>query len=181
MKRKRLACAFLLVLLTLPLTARADVLIPGQKPPRNEQSEAFAECYKDALVPWDDAYAAALDNMEYVVFWQYPGSGQVKDSIGSGSISIKLGEEYGPYYVDDAGRFWAYVHYAYGTRLTWVCVSEPGNDHLPADPEIVAAVDKAVAAIKVRENAPAVLLVVGIAAVTGVLLYVFWHRKKKAK
>lgn len=178
MKIKKYLCVALLLVMSLSTAAQADVVSFGP-PPRNEQSEAFVDIYKDELAEWDDAYAAALDGLEYLVFWQYPGSGQVKYSIGSANISIELGENQGPCYVDGEGRFWTYINYAYGKRLAWVCLSDPGNDYLPANPDTVAAVDKEVTAMLWRERTPVILLVVTVVAVTIALICRFWYKKKK--
>lgn len=184
MKLRRFACALIAALLTLSTAARADVLIPGQKPPRNEYSEAFVKLYADSLTGWDETYNTALDGVEEIVLWQYPNSGQRTRTIdadwfrnGEGDI----GGYFDTCYMDGQGRFWAYVGYAYGRQMAWACLSDPVNPNLPADPAVTAAVEREVGAMLWRENAPAIILVAGIVAVTGALIYVFWYRRKRVK
>lgn len=177
MKGKRLVCAVILALLLLPTAARADVLLPGMKPPRNEQSEAFVELFQDKITGWDDSYyGVEAQNAQQFVLWRYPGSGQVA-RVMSGSCPGGLEV----CYVDNEGRYWGYVGYLMGSRLSWVCLSDPTNENIPADPEIVAAVREKIPGILFWENAPAVILVTGIIAATGAMIYVFWYKGKKTK
>lgn len=175
MKGKRFVCALLLALLMLPIAARADVLLPGMKPPRNEQSEAFVALYQKELLGWDDAYYNATAGENKLVLWRYPGSGQV-----TRVINVDCPRELELCYRDSEGRYWGYLSYIVGNKLNWVCLSDPTNENLPADPTVIAAVNREVPLMLLRENLPAILLVTGIVAVTGALIYVFWFRKKKA-
>lgn len=181
MKIRRFACALIVALLTLSTAARADVLLPGQKFPRNLESEAFVKLYADRIVPWDSAYDNALSGVEELVLWRYPGSGKTTRTISADwfrNSSRKTGEFFDTCYKDDQGRFWGYVGYAYGRQLAWACLSDPTDQALPADPAVTAAVNREAAIIPWRENAPAVVLVAGVVAATGTLLYLFWYRKK---
>ena len=36
-----------------------------------------------------------------------------------------------------SGRLWGFVNYCYGWRNTWVCLSDPDNTDLAADPEVL--------------------------------------------
>jgi hypothetical protein len=184
MKLRRFACALIAALLTLSTAARADVLVPGQKPPRNEYSEAFVKLYADQIVAWDSAYENALDGVEEIVLWQYPNSGQRTRTIDADwfrNDERGISGYFDACYVDGQGRFWVYVGYAYGRQMAWACLSEPANPNLPADPEVTAAVEREVGAMLWWENAPAIILVAGIVAVTGALIYVFWYRGKRVK
>lgn len=172
MKLKKVLCMALLMTMALSTAARADVVFFGP-PPRNQESETFVEIYKDELVEWDKAYDNAYKGVARVVFWKYPGSGEIKSVINH---EIGFGESGGPYYVDGEGRFWAYTNYVEGRRQAWVCVSDPANESIPADRAVKAAVRDALWGM----DAPAVLLVVGVVAVTVVLIYaLFWEKKKK--
>lgn len=165
MKRKRLACAFLLVLLTLPLTARADGLII----PRNRQSEIFVELYQKDITGWDSANNDAIAGVKKCVYWTYPGSGKVKTVVNHSAGAMEQG------YVDSWGRLWGYVSYDMGHKQGWVCVSDSTNEHIPADTEVVAAVRRAM----LGENLPAILLVAGVVVITGGLLCRFWYKGRK--
>lgn len=177
MKGKRLACVLLLALLVLPLTARADVVGLGP-PPRNKDSEAFVQLYADGFTGWDSAYANAFDGVEELVLWRYPNSGQVVDHVNADWYKGNGRDTYfEQLYMDESGYAWGYVGYAYGRRMSWVCLSAPADETLPADPEVVAAVEREVRAMTLREAAPAIVLVAAVAAVTGGLIYVFWRKR----
>lgn len=171
MRGKRILCALLLAGL-LATAARADVLLPGQKPPRNPQSEAFVRLYAEGLTGWDSAYDQAFDQLDTVVLWRYPKSGEERGTVSTEWFQgyEKIGDVLGPCYRDPEGEFWAYLNYAYGRRMSWICVSDPTNAHLPADPAVTAAVDRAVWMERLRENAPAIVLAGAAVAVTAVLL-----------
>lgn len=183
MKLRRLACILLLALLILPAPARADVVIPGQKPPRNEQSEAFIKLYADSITAWDAAYDHAFDGVEELVLWRYPNSGQATGTADTGWFENgeSLSNNFSDCYRDDQGRFWGYIGYIYGRRMSWVCLTDPSNADLPADPIVTEMVNKEVAAMLWRENLVPIFLVASVVTATGVLLYVFWYRKKRAK
>ncbi|NCB63460.1 MAG: hypothetical protein EOM52_07570 [Clostridia bacterium] len=182
MKWKNLICT-LLALLVLPATVKADVLFPGQKPPRNEWSEAFVALYADGLADWDHAYDRAIDDLAdgtEVVLWRYPGSGEQTGSFLA--EHFRASDPTGffrTYYRDAEGRFWGYLNYFQGRRMAWVCLSDPANAGLTADEAVVAAVEKERKAIRLKETAPAVIMVAVVVAATGGLMYVFWYRGKK--
>ncbi len=181
MKAKRLACVLILTLLVLPLSARADVLLPGQKPPRNEQSEVFVKLYADKLTGWDSAYNNAFDGVEELILWRYPNSGWVVGRSNSQwfSENVSLAETFTQCYVDESGRVWGYINYIYGQKMNWICISNPGNTNLPADETTVAAVEQEVKAMELRESIPTIALVAGVVLITGGFIYVFWFKKKK--
>ena len=182
MKKLRFAAMLLLALLLLPVSARADALAPGQKPPRNEASEAFVKLYADDITGWDSAYDDAVRSADKLVLWRYPGSGQVTGSVeGWYSGDQDPAEVFDTCYTDAEGRFWGYVSYIYGERLNWVCLSDLGSEALPADPAVVAAVEKQTKMTAVQETTPVVVLVLVVVAGTGALLYVFRRGKKNAK
>lgn len=167
----------LLALLVFPMAAQADVIGPGG-PPRNRQSEAFVAVYGDKLTDWDSAYDHAFDGVEQIVLWSHPGSGEVTGVVGNWFENTAPAEALGPCYVDGEGRFWGYINYIYGHRLSWICLSDPENEALAADESVVRAVEKEAGGMAFREALPVALLVVGAAAATGVLIYVFWYRRK---
>lgn len=181
MKLGRFACMLLLALTLFSTAARADVLVPGQKPPRNEYSEAFVRLYADSITGWDRANDGILDGVEEIVLWRYPGSGWMTRTIDAEWFRHSergLDEYLDTCYMDGQGRLWAYVGYAYGRQLAWACLSDPANESLPADPETTEAVEREARVMFWREKAPAAILTAGAIAVTGVFLYVFWYRKK---
>lgn len=181
MKRFKTAATLLLVLLCLPIPARADVLLPGQKPPRNEESEAFVALYADDITGWDSAYDGIVD-AEKIVLWSYPCSGEIRDHVEgwyAGDSAPEPRDVFETCYRDGEGRFWGYIRYIYGSNLSWVCLTDPGSEDIPADAAIVEAVEHRVKTTAFWETSPVVVLVLALAAGTGVIL--FWHRKKNAK
>ena len=181
MKIRRFACMLVLGLMLLSTAARADVLVPGQKPPRNERSEAFVRVYAHGITGWNSAYDHALEGVEKIVLWQYPGSDRMMRTIDAEWFRHSergLGEYFDTCYTDGQGRFWVYVVYAYGRQMAWACLSDPENESIPADSEVMEAVEREAGAMFWREKTPAVILTVSVVAVTGALLYVFWYRKK---
>ena len=69
MKQRLLACVLLLTLTVLPAAARADVVVPGQKPPEPAaETAAFAELYAGDFVDFDPAYTDALEGPVEVLF-----------------------------------------------------------------------------------------------------------------
>lgn len=174
MKGKYLVSALLLALLIFPTAARADVLMPGMKLPRNEQSEAFVELYEKDLLAWDDSYIDAPERVEKLVLWRYPGSGQVTYVLDRACPT-----ELDPCYRDSEGRYWGYINYMEGRKLSWICLSDPSNESIPADAEVVAAVNRQVPIMLIGENLPAISLVAVILLATGAMIYVFWLRGRK--
>lgn len=205
MKVKKYLCAALLMAMALSTAAQADVVGFGP-PPRNPQSEIFVELYKEGITTWDQVKDGDFKEGKSIVFWRYPNSGQVEGIIrlhgyerSSQSRSdpdvierandqyLDNTEElpypgyvpYDPCYVDSAGRAWGYRSYFDGHRMVWVCLSDPANEKLPADPDVVSAVNKGVSSMLWRECAPATIMVVAVVAVTVALICRFWCKKKK--
>ena len=58
-----------------------------------------------------------------VVFWEYPGSGEVYASLTAGDGYVP---EYEGVFTDDAGRSWGFVGYYMGLRNVWICLDAPG-------------------------------------------------------
>ena len=179
MKKRALICALLLALTVLPTAARADVVVPGQKPPEPAPATtAFADLYGDQFLDFDPAYAGTLGGRVETALWRYPGAAE--------PMAVITTEDYpadalGPCYVDGAGRFWGYTGYIYGYRFVWICLSDPGGEGLTPDPTVVERVEAEAArteAAAVRQQVLAVALVAAVAVVTLLLIRVFWKRKR---
>lgn len=61
-----------------------------------------------------------------VVFWEYPGSGEVYASF---TTSADYAPDYEAVFTDDAGRSWGFVGYYMGLRNVWICLDAPGADY----------------------------------------------------
>jgi len=71
-----------------------------------------------------------------IVLWTWPGSGEIastlqKEWLDPDTDSYILN---GPTraYKDSDGREWGFVGYFYGSRNSWICLSDPSNDNIPA-------------------------------------------------
>lgn len=100
---------------------------------------SFDEAHRSEFVPYDSAYDDALREIDRVVLWKYPGSGVVIYEADSKWFEEKAADYFSQCYRDGDGRFWAYIGYCYGVRSTWVCLSDPQNTDIPADPDILPA------------------------------------------
>lgn len=64
-----------------------------------------------------------------VLFWTYPGSGELVTGEGGMDLDENFTVSYG--YTDVDGNTWGFVQYYYGIRDSWVCLSDPTNVNLP--------------------------------------------------
>lgn len=97
-------------------------------------SISFYEDHKDEFTDNKFDLNVLLD-AELVVFWTWPGSGEInmdyKPSASNRDLeSIWLDAEY--CYKDDEGRVWGYIPYFYAVRSQWVCLSDPSDKNIPA-------------------------------------------------
>lgn len=139
MKRRILVWTLLLTLAVLPAAARADVVIPGQKPPEPaEVTAAFAELYGGDFVEFDPTYTHALDGPVETALWLYPGAAEPLASL---TLEGCQADQLSPCYVDDAGRFWGYTSYLYGYRFVWICLSDPTGTGVEPDQAVISQVE----------------------------------------
>lgn len=133
-------------------------------------SKSFAEEHESQFKP----YAGEFDSGKYsqgVIFWTYPGSGEIKyeDVQIEGSLNIEHT------YTDADGRLWGYVSSNYFIRACWVCISDPLSKDLP----VVPVENKSPAITDPKQGWGAVCtLVIIVVLATVVLLWVFMRRKK---
>ena len=101
---------------------------------------SFDEAHQDDFVPYDSRFDDALRQGASLVLWTYPGSGVVAaENIDAQWFDGNMAEHFSQCYVDADGRFWAYVGYCYGVRNSWLCLSDPENADIPADPDVLPA------------------------------------------
>lgn len=100
---------------------------------------SFAEVHGSEFTEFDPAYEHALDGVETMVLWKYPGSGIVEDPgvDTAWAEGMQMSELFSQCWTDPEGRFWGFVSYCYGIRNTWVCLSDPANAELEPDPEVL--------------------------------------------
>lgn len=176
MKKRCLACVLLLALAVLPAAARADVVVPGQKPPEPAaETAAFAELYAGDFVDFDPAYADALEGV-VATLWLYPGAAEPLGTLTSVDYSADV---LSPCYVDSAGQFWGYTRYIYGYRFVWICLSDPAGTSVEPDQAVIDRVEARAAEVKSAERTQLILAAVLVAAVAAMtLLLILWLRRR---
>ena len=107
MKKRILLCSLLLALAVLPVSARADVVVPGQKPPEPAPATAaFESLYGAQFVDFDTAYADALEGPVETALWLYPGAAEPETSL---TVEDYPANALSPCYVDAV----SYTHLGY--------------------------------------------------------------------
>lgn len=147
---------------------------------------SFREQHEQQFVEYDPAYDRVFDELETVVLWTYPCSG----SVAAEGIDARWFQESGGFntcWEDFQGRMWAFVGYCYGIRNTWICLDDPANAELEADPGIFPWGNGCIR-YPAAEHLPGVKngvtgltigAVLAVVAVTGVLLWVFYVRRRR--
>lgn len=177
MKQRLLACVLLLTLTVLPAAARADVVVPGQKPPEPAaETAAFAELYAGDFVDFDPAYTDALEGPVETALWLYPGAAE---PLGTLTAEGYPADGLGPCYVDSAGQFWGYARYIYGYRFVWICLSDPAGTSVEPDQAVIDRVETRVAELETAQRMQLILAAVLVAAVAAMtLLLILWLRRR---
>lgn len=146
----------------------------------------FEEAHGAEFTDFDPAYAGALDGVEQVVLWTYPGSGAAEaEGIDAEWFQDRgLADQFSRCYTDPEGNYWGYVGYCYGIRNTWLCLSDPANAQLETIPGIVPESGEAVPpAERVPAPSPGVtwlaaVLVLAAAVVTAALIPILSRRHR---
>lgn len=177
MKKRCLACVLLLALAVLPAAARADVVVPGQKPPEPAaETAAFAELYAGDFVDFDPAYTDALEGPVETALWLYPGAAEPLGGLTQVDYSADV---LSPCYVDSAGQFWGYARYIYGYRFVWICLSDPAGTSVEPDQAVIDRVETRVAELETAQRMQLILAAVLVAAVAAMtLLLILWLRRR---
>ena len=177
MKTRCLACVLLLALAVLPAAARADVVVPGQKPPEPAaETAAFAELYAGDFVDFDPAYTDALEGPVETALWLYPGAAEPLGGLTQVDYSADV---LSPCYVDSAGQFWGYARYIYGYRFVWICLSDPAGTSVEPDQAVIDRVETRVAELETAQRTQLILAAVLVAAVVAMtLLLILWLRRR---
>ena len=144
----------------------------------------FQEVYGQEFEVYKGTHGKALAEAETVVLWEYPCSGEIRAE----DIDAEWFDNWniGPCWEDPQGRMWAFVTYCYGIRNTWICLDDPSNADLEADESILPQTETIYPAAEYLPGAKkgvtglAVGAVLGVMAVTGLLLWVFFVKKRKS-
>lgn len=147
---------------------------------------SFREAHEQEFVEYDPAYDKALEGLETVVLWTYPCSGSIAaDGIDAGGLQDM--RSFDTCWRDSQGRMWAFVGYCYGVRNTWICLDDPANPELevkadesviPRDGVVYPAASR-LPDVKNGVTGLTVAAVLAVVAVTVVLLWVFFGRKRR--
>ncbi len=145
---------------------------------------SFREAHEQEFVEHDPAYDRALDGLETVVLWSYPCSGSIEaDRIPAKGLQNM--QTFDTCWKDSQGRMWAFVGYCYGMRNTWICLDDPANPELEADETVIpqdVVIYPAADPLPDVKNSVAgsvIAAVLGVMAVTGLLLWGLFGRKKQ--
>ncbi len=145
----------------------------------------FWEEHQDEMVPYDSAYDHALDGLETVVLWKYPGSGVVvwEDAETDWFEGAPLQSAVGQCYIDDAGRFWGKIGYIYGERNVWLCLSDPASTDLPREEREEEELTPAAETVPPPKNelpVVAIALVAAVVAGTAVAIPLVMKKRRGA-
>ncbi len=144
----------------------------------------FQEEHGEEFIPYDSAYDHALDGLETVVLWKYPGSGAIvwEDADTEWFQNTSMASAFETCYLDEEGRFWGYIGYIYGVRNSWVCLSDPANPSLAkTEPEETAELIPAAETVPEPESGlpvTAIVLVGAVVIATAILIPVVCRKKK---
>lgn len=145
---------------------------------------SFQNIHGEEFVEYDPAYGEALKEVETVVLWEYPCSGIIRGEEIDAEWFRESGS-FGNCWEDPQGRMWAYVGYCYGIRNTWICLDDPSNADMEADESVL---QQSCIRYTAAERLPkpdrgvtglTIGAVLGVMAVTGVLLWVFFVKKRR--
>lgn len=147
---------------------------------------SFQEAYGHEFVEYDPAYGQALKEAETVVLWKYPCSGQIEaDGIDAEWFRESDGRGFNTCWKDPQGRMWAFVGYCYGIRNTWICLDDPADTDIQMERSILQeSCIRYPAAERLPEPDRGITgltigAVLGVVAVTVVMLWFFFVRKRR--
>ena len=152
---------------------------------------SFEAAYGEEFVPFDPAYSDAFDGVPEAILWSYPGSGVVEaDGVDTRwwTEGTSAADAFDTCWFDSEGRFWGYTAYCYGIRNTWVCLSDPGNAEIPADPAVQEKLTETDIVYPAAEELPepsggvtalTVGLVAGVAVVSALLIVLLFRKRKR--
>lgn len=94
-------------------------------------NQSFIEEHEAEFTPYSGGFEdLCTSEGRRVIVWTYPGSGKMNcdfESLNQNYSPLEPGDTW----TDEEGRVWGRVTYYMGAR-GWVCLSDPGNEGLPA-------------------------------------------------
>lgn len=105
---------------------------------REYDHEAFRQDHLDQLAETDTTFLYAEDVSQELLFWRYPGSGEITITIAKERLPDRQNPDDSPIgiqyiYADDEIGTWGYVSYYYGTK-GWIYLDDPENPEAPMFP-----------------------------------------------
>lgn len=95
-------------------------------------SQAFREEHAGQIS--DQSRTLYLEDLDgALLFWTYPGSGEIVYALSTQEMDGEELEVSG-IYTDGDGREWGNCAYYYGIRDVWICLSDPSQEDLPVTP-----------------------------------------------
>lgn len=160
---------------------------------------SFAEDHNGEFYPYTGNYDK-LQNSEQIVFWKYPESGIInitatdKKNINEYFENLKDRDSrdyFAHAYKDEQGREWGFTGWGwYGYKNSWVCLSEPENADIPANPNAVKqpqtvwpadtddySIDSPNTGLS--EMSVIIILIIVLILATGIFIRIFWKPNKK--
>jgi len=144
---------------------------------------SFKEAHGTEFEKYDSSYDHVFDELDEVVLWTYPCSGiTAAEQIDADWFKEK--RDFDVCWRDPQGRMWAFVGYCYGIRQTWICLDDPANNALGIDEEVLpqeAAVYPPADKLPSPDNGVtglAIAAVLAVVAVTAILLWFFFEKKR---
>ncbi len=97
------------------------------------KTKSFFDKYRDVIQNSDQDFTVP-EGIERIYLYTFPGSGELG---GGGSVGVGETISTVSSFTDKDGRQWGYVIY-FRAQDGWLCISDPGNDRIPVDEEVLA-------------------------------------------
>ena len=95
---------------------------------------SFEEDHRDEFYRYSGDYELLFE-IDEIVFWNWPGSGEIVLVRGSEHRDAELERNWlcaAFAYKDGEGREWGLISYFYAMKNTWICLDDPSNQEIPA-------------------------------------------------
>lgn len=142
---------------------------------------SFAEDYQSEFYSYTGGYDMLYEARD-IVLWTWPGSGETAWILENQWRNSEADANFfmaSHAYMDEEGREWGFFGYIYGSKNSWICLSDPTNTDIsafnPATPPELWQPDNTTAP---SNGLPAPVLAIILVAVlvigTVILIRVFW-------
>lgn len=151
---------------------------------------SFEEDHQNEIYLRSDVYELLPERSD-IVFWTWPGSGEIKHILegkwrsNSEHEQIFLSDEK-PAYRDAEGREWVFINYLFGRVSAWILLEDPENRDVPMfnpapEPEPWRPGSEYLEQHGGTSQLTVLLIIVValLVLVTAVLIRIFWKRKTK--